>query len=217
MNSKEFAAAVRRHRVLAILRGVPSERAGDLAQALYAGGIRLLEVSLSEPQALDVLRLIAERRPPDMLVGAGTVVSPYLAEQAAVAGATFFVTPHVAEDVSAYAATQRIPMLCGAMTPTEIVAARVQGCGIVKLFPAATLGAAFVRSLRGPYPDLELLAVGGIGVDNLAEYLAAGALGAGIGGALTAVDWEQPDWGRVTRLAAELARIVAAYSRCPPG
>lgn len=212
MNPDAFVAAIRRHRILAILRGVPQEHAESLALALYAGGIRLLEVSLSEPRGLDGLRLIAARRPSDMLVGAGTVVSPVLAEQALAAGAEFFVTPHVAEDVNAYAATQGVPVLCGAMTPTEIAAARAQGCGIVKLFPAAAVGAAYVRSLQGPYPDLELLAVGGVDVGNLGEYLAAGVLGAGIGGALTAVDWERPDWERVTQLAAELTRVVAEHS-----
>lgn len=211
MSPDDFSASIRRHRILAILRGVPPEHAQALAEALYAGGIRLLEVSLSESQGLDGLRLIAAHRPSDMLVGAGTVVSPVLAEQAVAAGAAFFVTPHVAEDVNAYAATQGIPVLCGAMTPTEIAAARGQGSGIVKLFPAATLGAAYVRGLRGPYPDLELLAVGGIDASNLGEYLAAGALGAGIGGALTALDWARPDWEEVTRLAAELTRIAADH------
>jgi 2-dehydro-3-deoxyphosphogluconate aldolase / (4S)-4-hydroxy-2-oxoglutarate aldolase len=213
MSIEMFLATLRRHRILAILRGVPPAYAEAMAQALYAGGIRLLEVSLSRTAALEGLRALAATRPPDMLVGAGTVVSRALAEQAKEAGATFFVTPHVVSEVAEYAGAFGIPVLCGAMTPTEIAAAREQGCGVVKLFPATALGADYLRSLRGPYPDLELLAVGGIGADNLAEYLAAGALGVGIGGALTSVDWKQPDWGRVTRLAADLTRIVAENAR----
>jgi 2-dehydro-3-deoxyphosphogluconate aldolase/(4S)-4-hydroxy-2-oxoglutarate aldolase len=106
---------------------------------------------------------------------------------------------------------QDIAVLCGAMTPTEITVARTTGTA-VKLFPAAALGAGYVRSLKGPYPDIELLVVGGISVHNLAAYLSAGALGAGIGGTLTDVDWSKPDWEKTTRIAAELMEIAREFT-----
>lgn len=212
MSWDDLSARIHQHRIMAILRGVPPEHAQRLVQALYAGGIRLLEVSLSGPQALESLALIAANRPPDVRVGAGTVVSAKQAEQAIGAGATFFVTPHVAQEVNAYAAARQVPVLGGAMTPTEIAVARSQGCRIVKVFPAAILGSGYVRSLLGPYPDLELLAVGGINAQNLDEYLAGGAVGAGIGGALTNLDWTCPDWDQASRTAADLTAIAAQHS-----
>ncbi len=183
-----FADDVRRHRLVAILRGVPRGSLDARVDALYGAGVRLIEVALSEPEAVTTLEALVRLAPADLRVGAGTVTTRASAQDAAGAGATFLVTPHVAPPVLSYAREHDLGMLAGALTPTDIAAAREAGATFIKLFPAAALGPSYVQALLGPYPDLELLVVGGIGSSNLPSYLRAGALGAGVGGALAGGD-----------------------------
>lgn len=205
----QVEAAIRQGRLVAILRGVPPAHVAEMGEALLAGGIRVMEVALSTPdapEALQRLRLAVGERG---WVGAGTVISSQVGRLALDCGAQFFVTPHVVPDVLELAGHHSLAVVCGAITPTEIAHARALGSTLVKLFPASAVGPGFIKALRGPYPDLELLAVGGIGPANLAEYMNAGALGGGIGGALTDLNWAQPDFERTVRLATDLVRIAA--------
>jgi 2-dehydro-3-deoxyphosphogluconate aldolase / (4S)-4-hydroxy-2-oxoglutarate aldolase len=183
-----FAQEVRRHRLVAILRGVSRTSLEARVAALFGAGVRLIEVALSDDDALATLEALIRIAPEGLRVGAGTVTTHALAESAASAGATFLVTPHVARPVLSYAREHGLGILAGALSPTDIADAREAGAVFIKLFPAAPLGPAYVKALLGPYPDLEILVVGGIGSANLAAYLQAGALGAGVGGALAAGD-----------------------------
>jgi 2-dehydro-3-deoxyphosphogluconate aldolase/(4S)-4-hydroxy-2-oxoglutarate aldolase len=203
-------AAIRRHRLIAILRAVPATRIGPLVEALAAGGIRLIEVTFSHPGALEALQALREAAPEGVHVGAGTITSAAQAEAALAGGATYLVTPHLAPEVNSAALQAGVAVISGAFTPTEIAAARAQSSRIVKIFPAIVAGPAYFKALRGPYPDLEAIAVGGIGPTNLADFLRAGAIGAGIGGALTEQDWARPDYARVREVAAELTSLVSA-------
>lgn len=202
--SAAFDAAVRRHRLVAILRGVERETLEARVAALHGAGVRLIEVALSEPTALAALEDLVRIAPADMLVGAGTVTTRELAEAAHRAGATFLVTPHVALPTIAYAREHDLGVLAGALTPSEIASAREAGARFIKLFPASAVGPDYVKALLGPYPDLELLAVGGVGSANLAPYLRAGAIGAGVGGALAS---GSPDDG-FAAAAAEARALV---------
>ena len=186
--SGAFADALRRHRLVAILRGVERASLAARVAALHEAGVRLIEVALSDAAALPTLEALVRVAPADMRVGAGTVTTRALAEAAEAAGATFLVTPHVALPVITFARERGLGLLAGALTPSEIAAAREAGADVIKLFPAATVGPAHVKALLGPYPDLELVAVGGIGSGNLPAYLSAGAIGAGVGGALAGGD-----------------------------
>lgn len=211
MNARQTVEdAIRRHRLIAILRAVPAAHIGPLVEALASGGIRLIEVTFSHPGALEALRALRGAAPAGVHVGAGTITTAAQAEQALAEGATYLVTPHLAPEVIAAGARTGAAVISGALTPTEIATARAQGGGIVKVFPAATVGPTYFEALRGPYPDLEAIAVGGIGPANLADFLKAGAIGAGIGGALTEQDWEHPDYARARRIASELTEIASA-------
>ncbi|CAM3630511.1 2-dehydro-3-deoxy-phosphogluconate aldolase [Deinococcus saxicola] len=203
----DLLSELRRTRILAILRGVPPQHAPRLAETLQGAGIELFEVALSDDLGLASLRAIRTAFPA-LTLGAGTVVTPALAQQAQDAGATFLVTPHLAPDVNAYARKQGLGLLAGALTPTEIYTAHAQGSAAVKVFPAGSLGPDYFRQLRGPYPDLPLLAVGGVDARNLSAYLQAGADGAGIGGALTRTDWTDPDWTALGRAAQKLVEAA---------
>ena len=209
----DVVAHLRAHPVLAIMRGVPADHVTALGRALLAGGVRSLEVAFTDEDARDkIAALVAEfaddAGSADVVVGAGTVTTPERAEAARAAGAAFLVTPHVAPGVNAFAREHALPVLCGAATPSEIAQAREQGAAFIKLFPAGPLGPAYLRALLGPYPDLEVFAVGGIGAANAAAFLEAGALGLGVGGALTSRDWTDPDFAAVTALARELVGVL---------
>jgi 2-dehydro-3-deoxyphosphogluconate aldolase / (4S)-4-hydroxy-2-oxoglutarate aldolase len=206
----EFDAALRRHRLVAILRGVERATLGARVAALHGAGVRLIEVALSDDEALGSLEALVGVAPADMRVGAGTVTTRALAAAAHAAGATFLVTPHVALPTIAYALEHDLGLLSGALTPSDIALAREAGARIIKLFPAATVGAAYVKALLGPYPDLELVVVGGIGSANLEPYLRAGALGVGAAGALaagTAADAFAEAADEARRLLDVLARV----------
>jgi 2-dehydro-3-deoxyphosphogluconate aldolase/(4S)-4-hydroxy-2-oxoglutarate aldolase len=199
----ELLALLRRHRLLAILRGVPAVHAPRLIEVLQTAGIELFEVALSDRHGLDALRAIRAAHP-GLTLGAGTVVTPELAVQAQAAGAGFLVTPHVVPAVAQAAHDQGLGLLMGALTPTEIMHALALGSAAVKVFPAGPLGPEYFRQLSGPYPDAPLLAVGGVDAGNVGSYLNAGALGAGVGGALTRTDWSAPDWASLRSGAASL-------------
>jgi 2-dehydro-3-deoxyphosphogluconate aldolase / (4S)-4-hydroxy-2-oxoglutarate aldolase len=199
---------LRSHPLLAILRGVPAEHVVGLAEALMAGGVRCLEVTCTDADAAPKIERLRAALPVEVLVGAGTVTSRKRAAAARAAGAAFLVTPHVSPDVNAFALGHDLPVLCGATTPTEIAQAIDGGCAFIKLFPAGPLGPDYLRALLGPYPDLEVFAVGGIGPANASAFLAAGAIGLGVGGALTSLDWSEPDFASATRLARSLNDLI---------
>jgi len=209
MSRPDLVSLIERHRLIAILRGVPPQHAPTLARQLHAAGIRLLEVAFSDGQGEPGLRTIRALNLPDLHLGAGTVTTLERAEAARRAGAGFILTPHLVPQVNAYAAEHGLGLISGAMTPTEIMQAREQGSQVVKLFPAGDLGPGYVKSLLGPYPDLKLLVVGGLDASNLSAFMQAGAVGAGIGGSLTRTDWRAPDWAALDLRARELIALVS--------
>lgn len=204
-------AALRRSRLLAILRGVPARHAPRLVETLRGAGLECVEVALSDAHGLGALRAVHDAFP-DLMLGAGTVVTRELAAQAQAAGASFLVTPHVVPEVAQAAQERDLGLLMGALSPSEIAQALALGSAAAKVFPAGSLGPGYFRQLRGPYPHWPLLAVGGVDAANVAGYLAAGADGAGIGGALTRADWARPDWNALRR---EAENLVAAARSTP--
>jgi 2-dehydro-3-deoxyphosphogluconate aldolase/(4S)-4-hydroxy-2-oxoglutarate aldolase len=170
--------------VLAIGRRQDPATVPGICDALLEGGIRAFELTLNEPESVALGALAAAVRHCDgseMIVGAGTVLTPDAARRAVDAGASFLVAPHLDPDVVAWAAGQGIPMFPGAATPTEVLGAWRAGAAAVKVFPASSLGAAFIRELGGPLPDIPLVPTGGVSVQNAADYIEAGAVAVGIG------------------------------------
>lgn len=186
--------------VVAILRGLQPEHLLPTIDALAQGGITLLEIALRRPEDTALIEQ-ATRAFPHLHIGAGTVTSAELAERAVASGAAFLLTPHVAEDAILAAARLGVPVIPGAFTPTEIQRCLTLGCAAVKLFPAHVGGPATVRALRSPYPDLPLIAVGGVTPDNLRDYLSAGAIGVGLGSELVRVGPGTPDFAAITNRA----------------
>jgi 2-dehydro-3-deoxyphosphogluconate aldolase/(4S)-4-hydroxy-2-oxoglutarate aldolase len=198
---EEFFERVRSERVLAIVR---SE--GDLAltvEALWDGGIPLVEIALSSGDALRII----ERLAGVAAIGAGTVRTRADAERALDAGASFLVSPGTDSLLVEWAAENDVPHLPGVFTATEIETALRLGAGPLKLFPASIGGPAYVAALRAPFPDVELVPTGGVTLDDAAAYLGNGAVAVALGGALVSSDAEH------TRAAA--AKITAALDARP--
>ncbi len=197
-------------RLIAIARGLPATLLADVAEALRDGGIRAFEVTLDSPDALAGIAKAAAVAPApgsdQLLVGAGTVMTIDEAAAALDAGARFLVMPHTDPGLVAWAASRGVPALPGAMTPSEIVTAWQAGAAGVKIFPAAILGPAFLREVRGPLARIPLIPTGGITAENAGLFLLAGAVAVGVGGWLTG----SRDPATIRERAADLVRAVAA-------
>ena len=172
-------------KVVAVLRGSDPRAVVEAGLVLAGAGVTCLEVAFTTPGAAEAIAELAQRLPRGCALGAGTVLEPSQAEVAAQAGATFLVTPAPCPDVVAAALADGVPVLAGAFTAGEVIAAWRSGAAAVKIFPAATGGPRHIRDLRGPLPDVPLIPTGGVGVDDAAAYLAAGAIAVGLGSALT--------------------------------
>lgn len=197
-------------KIVAIVRGVYGQDAVGLAKALYAGGIELLEVTFdqSKPESLnrtsDTVKLLCQELGDKMCFGAGTVTTLEMLNLAKEAGATFIVSPDFNPEIIKATVEAGMVSMPGAMTPTEILTAYRAGADFVKVFPTSTLGAAYIKGVRGPLNHIRLLAVGGVNEKNIAEFLAAGCVGAGVGGNLVNKNWiANGEWDKITELAKE--------------
>jgi len=188
MRRYEIAAEIARVGVVAIIRTGSADDAYRRSQALIDAGQNVLEVSLTTPQALDVVRRLREENDADVLVGVGTVLDATTARLSALAGAQFIVAPTVDEDVLSTSHRYGMATLPGAATPTEAVQALGAGADFVKLFPASMFGPASVRDMLQALPQIALVPTGGVTRENAAEYVAAGAVAVGMGSAVTAGD-----------------------------
>ena len=168
-------------RVVALLRAVPD--AAGVAASLVEGGVRILEVTMDSPDAEELVRELRGRE--GLTVLAGTVRTPAEAERAVAAGAEGCVGPVFSTDVVARCRELGVPVIPGALTPTEIEAARAAGATLVKLFPAGALGPGYVRDVLAPLHGVSLLASGGIDAGNAGEFLRAGAAAVAAGSSLT--------------------------------
>jgi 2-dehydro-3-deoxyphosphogluconate aldolase/(4S)-4-hydroxy-2-oxoglutarate aldolase len=189
LRRSDVADLVRAARVIAILRRVdPQARLLDLVEGLAADGVRLFEITFDAPTAADDLVACRARLDAagwrEAVVGAGTVRTIGALEEAAAAGAAFAVGPTLDVGVVEQAVGLGVPAIPGAYSPTEIDLAWRSGATFVKLFPASSLGPSHVREMRGPFPDIELIATGGIDATNARSFLEAGCVAVGVGGAL---------------------------------
>ncbi len=179
------AEAIRRHRLVVVLRRVEPFQALDaLVAELLDAGVRIFEVTFDSPSGADDLRRLRTRHGDAAIIGAGTLLGMDRLETAIEAGAAFGVSPTLDPEMVARAVERGLPFVPGAFTPTEIAAAHAAGATFVKLFPASAVGPSFVRELRGPMPHVELIPTGGVDEGNAAAFLEAGAAAVGIGGAL---------------------------------
>lgn len=193
-------------KVIAVVRMKDASRLAETAAALGKGGVSAIEITMTVPGAVDIIRDMAGSKAPGTLVGAGTVLDAGTATDVIAAGADFVVSPITDRDTVLACRDAGVLVAPGAFTPTEIVAAWRAGADIVKVFPATSLGPQFFRDLRGPLPGVRLMPTGGVTIENARDFLAAGACCVGIGTAL--VDAKSVEAGDWEALAARARRLV---------
>lgn len=170
--------------LIAVLRRMPAEKIDQVVEVLVAAGVGLAEVTWDGPEAVSLLRRAKGVSGQALTWGMGTVTSAGQVKEAWALGARYVVTPILVEEVIAAAKASGLACVMGAFSPTEIWSAHRLGADLIKVFPAASVGPKYFTELRGPFPDIPLLAVGGVTADNAADYLRAGATGVAAGGAL---------------------------------
>lgn len=194
--------------LLPIARGLDASELHRAAGVLVEEDLPLLEVTMNTRGAVQVMRELREAFAGRLILGAGTVLDTDLAEAAVEAGALFLVSPHWDPELAAAARRLAVPLIPGAFTPTEILAAWRAGAPMVKVFPAITGGPEYLRQLRGPLSEIPLLPTGGITLANAADFIAAGAAALGVGGSLLRSGAAEP-----AGLRAQITAFKAAVAR----
>ena len=197
--------------IVAVMRAQTGEKLVDVAEALLAGGVKVMEVTFTVPNALQVLEEVANRMGDRILLGAGTVLDPETARIAILAGAQFIVSPATDPEVIQLCRRYDKVVLPGAFTPTEVVQAWQAGADIVKVFPSDCVGPQYLKALRGPLPQVRLMPTGGVNLDTAAEFLRCGACALGVGGALVSSQAvADGDMAAIESLARRYVEIVDA-------
>ncbi|MGS2599957.1 MULTISPECIES: bifunctional 4-hydroxy-2-oxoglutarate aldolase/2-dehydro-3-deoxy-phosphogluconate aldolase [Mammaliicoccus] len=171
-------------KLIAILRNANPNDILPIVETLYKAGIRAIEVTMNSPKALESIELISNEMKGKVVVGAGTVLDAESARLAILSGATFILSPTVDKDTIRMSKKYGTVSIPGAMTPTEILEAYEYGGDIIKVFPTTSLGPEYIKDLQGPLPHIPLLPTGGVSIDNVTDFIEAGAVGVGLGSAL---------------------------------
>lgn len=209
MFKTETLKRIHSEKVLALIRAQSPESLLDCARALAAGGLNVIELTMTTPGAVEVLGDVS-RKLPGVLLGLGTVMDAGTARAGVEAGAQFIVTPGLRPEVIRACQEMDVPVLSGALTPTEVASAADLGADVIKIFPAEFFGPAYIRSLKAVFPQLNLLPTGGVTVKTLGDFLRAGAFAAAAGSALVdPAALKAGDWAAITARAREFAQAAA--------
>ena len=210
MNKNDVLLRLRSGKVIALIRADSSDSLLDCARALAEGGLDSLELTMTTPGALEMCARVA-RELPQVLLGLGTVLDVETARRGMEAGAKFIVTPAVRPEVIKACREAGVAVLCGALTPTEIYTAWELGADVVKIFPAEFFGPAYIKSIKAPFPRIEIMPTGGVTPETVGEFLRNGAFATAAGSSLvSAAALKSRDWPAVTARARE---FVAAANR----
>ena len=197
--------------IVPVVRASSVEEANRAVEAICAGGIPVVEITMTVPNAIAVIRELVQRRGGDVLIGAGTVTNADQAESCLRAGAQFLVSPGFAVSVLSVARANAKVAIPGALTPTELMNAQDHGARLVKIFPCGNVGGAkYLKSLKAPFPHASLIPTGGVNAGNAAEFIAAGAFALGVGADLVdATALREGNLEKITTAARELVTAVA--------
>ncbi len=208
--------SVTKEKLIVIVRGVPREKLVPLAEAMYAGGVRLLEItfsqdgSVSDEETADRIAMLATAMSGKMFIGAGTVTKESQVALVKEAGGLFIISPDTCEGVIKKTREAGLVSMPGALTPTEVMTAHRAGADFVKLFPILDLGPAYLKAVRAPLSGIKFLAVGGVDLGNVKDFLKAGASGFGIGSGIVKGDLIKAEkYGEITELARAYVAAVS--------
>ncbi len=208
MNKTERLNLIRETGVIAIMRAESSDQLIAAADAIKAGGVRVIEVTMTTPGALDVIAAATRRYGDEVLFGAGSVLDAETARAAILAGAGFIVAPTLKAATVALCNRYSVPVMPGIFTPTEALTAWEAGADMVKLFPASFGGPDLIKAIRAPLPQLEVVPVGGVNLDTAAAFIRKGAAALGVGSSL--VNQSLLDAGDMAGLTRRAQGFIAA-------
>lgn len=204
----EICRKIEQEKIIVIVRGVESEKLIPLAEAMYDGGIRLIEITysangaVSDEQTAANIKMLAEHFDGRMYIGAGTVITPEQVELTKRAGGKFIISPDTYDDVIKKTCELDMVSMPGALTPSEVQQAHRAGADFVKLFPVTNLGSDYIKAIKAPLSHIRFMAVGGINENNMGEYLKAGVCGFGIGSNIVNKKMlDENDFNGITELA----------------
>ena len=207
----EVVSAIEACGVIAVIRLQDSSKLRAVVDALAAGGVRALEVTMTVPGAIRLIEEVAPSLPPGFVLGAGTVLDPETARLAILAGARYVVSPVFRPAVLSLCHRYDVAAMPGCFTPTEILAAWEAGADVVKVFPATAVGPGYFKDIHGPLPQVRLMPTGGVTLENTGDWIKAGAVAVGVGTALLERKTiEAGDYPAVTARAARFVEAVAS-------
>jgi 2-dehydro-3-deoxyphosphogluconate aldolase/(4S)-4-hydroxy-2-oxoglutarate aldolase len=210
-NKAEIISLLTNPGVIAVVRAQKTEQVPPLAEALIAGGVIAVEITMTTPNAIAAIRDASERFGHRALVGVGTVLDDETCRAALSAGAEFVVSPICRTELVKIAHAADRPIMLGAYSPTEAQRAHEAGSDFIKIFPADTLGPAYIKALRAPLPHLRLVPTGGVDLKTIGDFFKAGCQAVGVGSSLTSKQiLDSGNWPELTRLAAEFVKAANA-------
>ena len=210
LSKEEITNKVKEYGVLAVIRGPSAELTIKMVDALIAGGVKGIEITYSTPQAASVVRNLAERYGAEILLGIGTLTRPEQAEEATRAGATFLVSPICQVELVKAMLDTGLAVMTGALTPSEVFQAYTLGSSIVKIFPGSLTGPGYIKALRGPFPYIPMMPTGGVSLENIGDWFAAGAVAVGAGSELCPKQLAEA--GEFDKISANARRFVEAIA-----
>lgn len=206
----ETLQEIHKEKLVAIIRSNSSDKLESTVKSLYDGGIRVVEVTMNTPGALNGIERMKALYP-SMLIGAGTVLDPETARLSILSGASFILTPTLKRSTIEMVNRYNVPIIPGVLTPTEALTAYEYGAKMVKIFPIRSLGPTYISDLKGPLPFIQTMVVGGISLENAEEYLRAGVHSLGIGSSL--VDDKLIEKGKFEEIERRAARFVEIVNK----
>jgi 2-dehydro-3-deoxyphosphogluconate aldolase/(4S)-4-hydroxy-2-oxoglutarate aldolase len=215
MSKEQTLKRILEEGILAVIRGPSEALTLKMVEALIRGGINGIEITFTTPNALAVIEALAKNFSSDILLGVGTVTELDQSLAAQNAGAQFLVSPHTDKKLVKSMVKTGLPVMAGAITPSEVMAALKWGTDIVKIFPGSLVGPTYIRALKGPYPDLKAMPTGGVTKDNIKDWFDAGAVAVGAGSNLCPKSWAAE--GRFDDIAenAQVYREIVDNARLP--
>lgn len=211
MKKEEVILKMKQDCLVAVVRAESKEQGEKIIDAIIAGGINFIEITMTVPGAIDIIKAMCEKYQDNgnVVIGAGTVLDPETARAVILAGANFVVSPGLDVETIKLCNRYRVPMIPGVLTPTEAITALTAGCDIIKVFPGNLVGPSAISSLKGPLPQGEFMPSGGVDVPNVADWLNVGACAVGTGSSLTK-GAKTGNYDAITAKAKEFVDAVAA-------
>lgn len=205
----ELLRIISKYKLVAIVRGIEEKDVDKVVEALYQAGIRAVEIAMNTSGALRMIEAVKDKFGEKMLIGAGTVLDPESARNSIQAGADFILSPTLSLPVIEMCNRYSKLAVPGVLTPTEILTAWEAGAQLVKIFPARAFGPKYIRDIKGPLPQVEMMAVGGVSLENARDFLRNGAFALGIGSALVNPKWvREGNFDKISKTARDFISSI---------